>query len=82
MTAKSHVTRFRPDPISMAAYGALLVGGVAGFGLGVGLTMQFSGAPPTHVAPYEAPEVCELPPPSDPIGSLIHESLREPATYL
>lgn len=80
--AHSHVTRFRPDPVSMAAYGALFLGMVAGFGGGVAATLQFTGSPVIESAAYEAPEVCELPPPSDAIGRIIDEAAREPATYL
>lgn len=68
MLASRQITSFRPDPFALAAYGALFLGGVAGFALGAAVTLQF-GPPLTEIV--AAPEVCALP--FDPIGDLIRE---------
>lgn len=67
-----HAFRLHADPVTMAAYGALLCGVMAGFGGGVAATLGL--AMPAHIPspPNAASEVCELQPFNpDGIGFLI-----------
>lgn len=76
----SNVTRFRVDPLMPMATAAVLAGFIAGALTGIAGTLWSAPAP--LAAPYDAPEVCELPPPSDPIGFLILQDQARPAAYL
>lgn len=67
---------------TLAAYGGLFAGIVAGFGFGAAAVLQMAPASAAIataiVPPYLAPEICELPPPADGIGFriLLDEATR------
>ena len=62
-------TRFRPDPVTMAAYGALAAGFIAGVGFGAAATLQFGPPLAGIIAPHPGLNICE--PAPDDIGFFI-----------
>lgn len=72
MLAIRHVTRFRIDPLYGMATAAVVAGFISGALTGIAGTLWSAPAPLAALAP----EVCELPPPVDPIGFLILEDAR------